>query len=176
MPSQKTTTIHTEHLGKNTRAERILKELHSAENRLAEFISGFAGSMSFVYFHVIWFVLWILMNHGFFAPFIRPFDPFPYGLLTMTVSLEAIFLSTFILITQNRLALVDTYRELEEEQEQKAEEVQQEELEEEVEDIQKDLDDIKNAILFIQQKVLSLEKGQPQQKNASEMTKKLSTP
>jgi len=76
----------------------------------------------------------------------------------MLVSLEAIFLATFILINQNRQALVDTYRELEEEQEEEEEEKEQEELEEDVQDIQKDLDDIKSAIAFIQQKVNSLEK------------------
>lgn len=139
--------------------ENLLKELHSFEGRIAELISNFAGSMPFVYFHIFWFVGWILMNQGFLEPLIQPFDPFPYGLLTMLVSLEAIFLATFIMINQNRQALVDTYRELEEEQEQQEEEQQQEELEEEVEDIQKDLDDIKNAILFIQKKVTGLEKG-----------------
>ena len=77
----------------------------------------------------------------------------------MIVSLEAIFLSTFIMISQNRQALVETYREFEEEQEQREEDIEQEELEEEVEDIQKDLDDIKSAMLFIQQKLTSLEKS-----------------
>ena len=56
--------------------------------------------MYFVYFHIVWFGVWILINLGFFG--IEPFDPFPFGLLTMIVSLEAIFLSTFVLISQNR--------------------------------------------------------------------------
>lgn len=86
------------------------------------------------------------------------FDPFPYGLLTMIVSLEAIFLSTFIMINQNRQALVDTVRELEEEEDEQEEEKEQEELEEDVQDIQKDLDDIKNAMAFIQSKISDLEK------------------
>ena len=71
--------------------------------------------MPFVYFHALWFTLWVLINHGVFKAFIQPFDPFPYGLLTMVVSLEAIFLATFVLINQNRQALVDEFRELEEE-------------------------------------------------------------
>ena len=50
----------------------------------------------------MWFGLWILLNTGWLG--VRPFDPFPYGLLTMVVSLEAIFLSTFVLISQNRLS------------------------------------------------------------------------
>lgn len=84
-------------------------------------------------------------------PYIHPFDPFPYGLLTMLVSLEAIYLSTFILIAQNRSELLEEYRELEEEQEEK-------EQEEEVEDIQKDLDQIKEAIKLISEKVVNMEK------------------
>ncbi|MEN9406789.1 MAG: hypothetical protein RLZZ455_5 [Candidatus Parcubacteria bacterium] len=137
----------------------LIKKLHSFEGRLADYITFFSGSMYFVYFHVIWFSFWILANQGLFAPTVPKFDPYPYGLLTMIVSLEAIFLSTFIMISQNRQALVETYREFEEEQEQREEDIEQEELEEEVEDIQKDLDDIKNAMLFIQQKLTSLEKS-----------------
>src|SRR3989304_3637665 len=57
--------------------------------------------MGFAYVHIVWFGVWILLNTGWFG--IPPFDPFPYGLLTMLVSLEAIFLSTFVLISQNRL-------------------------------------------------------------------------
>lgn len=128
----------------------LLRELHSFEGRLAEFISTFAGSMPFVYFHVLWFGFWIYANKGYLEPLIPVFDPFPYGLLTMIVSLEAIFLSTLIMISQNRQVILDTYRELEEEKEEREEE-------KEVEDIQKDLDDIKNAISFIQQKISSLE-------------------
>ncbi|MEP6468268.1 MAG: DUF1003 domain-containing protein [Chloroflexota bacterium] len=66
--------------------------------RLADWITSFAGSMRFVALHVVWFGAWVLVNQ--FAP---AFDPFPFGLLTMIVSLEAIFLSTFILISQNRV-------------------------------------------------------------------------
>jgi uncharacterized membrane protein len=58
--------------------------------------------MIFAYIHIVWFGIWILLNTGVFG--IDVFDPFPYGLLTMIVSLEAIFLSTFVLISQNRLS------------------------------------------------------------------------
>jgi uncharacterized membrane protein len=64
----------------------------SAENRIADAITRFAGSMPFVYVHVIWFAAWIILG----------VERYPYGLLTMIVSLEAIFLSTFVMISQNR--------------------------------------------------------------------------
>jgi uncharacterized membrane protein len=64
----------------------------SIQNRIADRITAFAGSMSFVYIHVVWFGCWI----GFGV------EDYPYGLLTMIVSLEAIFLSTFVMISQNR--------------------------------------------------------------------------
>jgi uncharacterized membrane protein len=63
-----------------------------AQNRVADRITAFSGSMLFVYIHVIWFSCWI----GFGV------EDYPYGLLTMIVSLEAIFLSTFVMISQNR--------------------------------------------------------------------------
>jgi uncharacterized membrane protein len=63
-----------------------------AQNRLADAITAFAGSMLFVYIHIVWFGCWI----GFGV------EHYPFGLLTMIVSLEAIFLSTFVLISQNR--------------------------------------------------------------------------
>jgi uncharacterized membrane protein len=64
----------------------------SVQNRIADEITKFAGSMWFVYIHIVWFASWI----GFGA------EKYPYGLLTMIVSLEAIFLSTFVMISQNR--------------------------------------------------------------------------
>ena len=62
------------------------------ENRVADRITLFAGSMKFVYIHAIWFSLWIGLG----------VEDYPFGLLTMIVSLEAIFLSTFVMISQNR--------------------------------------------------------------------------
>jgi uncharacterized membrane protein len=63
-----------------------------AQNRVADRITAFSGSMAFVYLHIIWFSCWI----GFGV------EKYPFGLLTMIVSLEAIFLSTFVMISQNR--------------------------------------------------------------------------
>ena len=77
----------------------------SFEDRLAGMITDFAGSMRFVYLHVAWFVVWIVVNAGLLLAMgfgLVPFDPFPFGLLTLVVSLEAIFLSTFVMIAQNR--------------------------------------------------------------------------
>lgn len=74
----------------------------SLQSRIADAITSFSGRMIFAYVHIIWFGLWILLNTGLFGAIV--FDPFPYGLLTMIVSLEAIFLSTFVLISQNRLS------------------------------------------------------------------------
>lgn len=154
-------------LPKGIKSEHILKEIHSFEGKVAGIIADYSGSMAFVYIHILWFGLWVLINTGIVKNIIPAFDPFPFGLLTMMVSLEAIFLSTFILINQNRQALIDTYRELEDVKEQREEDKEQEELEEEVEDIQKDLDDIKSAIAFIQQKVTTMEKSGPKSGNDS---------
>jgi uncharacterized membrane protein len=72
--------------------EHARKRAESVQNRIADRITTFAGSMAFVYIHIIWFGCWI----GFRV------EKYPYGLLTMIVSLEAIFLSTFVMISQNR--------------------------------------------------------------------------
>jgi len=73
----------------------------SPQDKIADGITAFSGHMVFVYVSIVWFAAWILLNSGLLP--IQPFDPYPYGLLTMIVSLEAIFLSTFILISQNRM-------------------------------------------------------------------------
>lgn len=72
------------------------------QDRIADGITSFSGRMLFAYVHIVWFVVWIVLNTGRVG--LPPFDPFPYGLLTMIVSLEAIFLSTFVLISQNRFS------------------------------------------------------------------------
>jgi uncharacterized membrane protein len=72
--------------------EHAEERARDVQNRLSDAITRFAGSMTFVYLHVIWFACWI----GFGV------ERYPYGLLTMIVSLEAIFLSTFVMISQNR--------------------------------------------------------------------------
>ena len=90
------------HLRRKAAHERGLQD------RMADMITSFSGRMIFAYVHIAWFGAWILLNTG--RSGVRPFDPFHYGLLTMIVSLEAIFLSTFVLISQNRLSEEAEYR------------------------------------------------------------------
>jgi uncharacterized membrane protein len=78
--------------------EAAAKEQRTSTELLAESIAKFCGSMRFVWVHVIWFTGWIVFN---LMPGIKHIDPFPFTFLTLVVSLEAIFLSTFILISQN---------------------------------------------------------------------------
>ena len=84
-----------------TRTRKAWDAPLSRQSRAADEMTAFSGSMPFVYIHVIWFCAWLLCNEGVFGKSLI-FDPFPFGLLTLIVSLEAIFLSTFVLITQNR--------------------------------------------------------------------------
>jgi uncharacterized membrane protein len=74
----------------------------SPADRIADAITRFCGSMAFVYVHVVWFGGWILWHFLPGLPQAIRFDPYPFQFLTFVVSLEAIFLSTFILISQNR--------------------------------------------------------------------------
>ncbi len=110
-------------LGKRIRhADRLVGERLAARNandemqahrtvsqRLADLLASVAGDMRFVYFSFIWFTVWIVWNVN-IIPGVEAFDPFPFGLLTMIVSLEAIFLSTFVLVSQNRQAERDKVR------------------------------------------------------------------
>ena len=92
---------------KNIRAIAGLENeaLHqrSITDRISDSVTRFAGSSVFILLHIIWFTVWIVLNlgrvHG-----IHSFDPYPFTFLTMVVSLEAIFLSIFVLISQNRMA------------------------------------------------------------------------
>src|SRR5437879_11751031 len=72
--------------------EHAQQRAKSVQNRIADQITDFAGSMWFVYIHIVWFGCWIGLG----------VEKYPFGLLTMIVSLEAIFLSTFVMISQNR--------------------------------------------------------------------------
>ena len=78
--------------------ERAAKLNRSVSQRVAHGIASFCGTMTFVWVHVVWFGVWLVLNT---LPGIRHVDPFPFTFLTLIVSLEAIFLSTFILIAQN---------------------------------------------------------------------------
>ncbi|HSX53407.1 MAG TPA: DUF1003 domain-containing protein [Patescibacteria group bacterium] len=90
-------------------ANREIQKFKTAEDRAADKITRFAGTMHFVYIHSVWFAVWIIINLGLLGAGIV-FDKFPFGLLTLIVSLEAIFLSTFVMISQNRQALAADIR------------------------------------------------------------------
>ena len=75
------------------------EEARSAGDAMADKIAGFVGSWPFIYLHIVWFGFWILY----------PIESFPYGLLTMIVSLEAILLATLIMMSQNRQAARDRH-------------------------------------------------------------------
>jgi CRP/FNR family cyclic AMP-dependent transcriptional regulator len=84
-------------------------EVHSTIlQRIADWLAWFSGSMPFLITHTFWFIIWISLNTFILGE--RAFDPFPFGLLTMIVSLEAIFLACFVLISQNRQAEKDKVR------------------------------------------------------------------
>src|SRR6185503_4494911 len=85
-----------------------MQEHQTGLQRIADWIAWFSGSMPFLLINTLWFTVWISINT---LPLgIQAFDPFPFGLLTMIVSLEAIFLSCFVLISQNRQAEKDHVR------------------------------------------------------------------
>src|SRR5438045_3692360 len=87
-----------------TRNERkLVGALMRAQDKAADRITSFAGSLNFVYCPSVWFGIWVLLNIGVLGASLK-FDKFPFGLLTMIVSLEAIFLSTFVMVSQNRQA------------------------------------------------------------------------
>ena len=95
------------------RAFGALKAQHNAERttveEIADELNAVAASSTYLVAHVVWFALWIPWNLGWFG--LRPFDPFPFGLLTMIVSLEAIFLSIFVLMAQKRESAIAELRE-----------------------------------------------------------------
>ena len=109
-------------IGKRLReADRLLQSASSVSpnqevqqqttpvQRLAEWLAAFSGSLPFLALHILLFLAWVLLNVGLFRA-VRPFDPFPFGFLTMATSLESIFLACFVLIAQNRQAASDRIR------------------------------------------------------------------
>jgi uncharacterized membrane protein len=78
--------------------EEAAKAERAKSDQIGDLIANFCGSMPFVWAHLIWFAAWIIINT---VPGVDHFDSFPFNFLTLIVSLEAIFLSTFILISQN---------------------------------------------------------------------------
>ena len=99
----------TDHGAIKENIDLVLKMEHdflarrSFKDRLADLVGDFSGSMLFVLSHALIFLLYFLVNTA-LIPGIRPFDPFPFPLLSMVVSVEAIFLSVFVLMKQNRMS------------------------------------------------------------------------
>ncbi|MFF3141572.1 DUF1003 domain-containing protein [Streptomyces sp. NPDC057927] len=87
----------------------VLARMRGTQDRIADAITTFAGTMLFVYLHAAWFTVWIAFNEGLFG-YSAVWDPYPFGLLTMIVSLEAILLSTFVMVSQNRQAMREKVR------------------------------------------------------------------
>jgi uncharacterized membrane protein len=96
----------TQVVNRNIRALMNVREeferRRTVQNRVADAITAFAGTMWFVYLHAVLYGGWIVLNLGVLG--LKPWDPFPFVMLAMAASVEAIFLSTFILISQNRMA------------------------------------------------------------------------
>lgn len=88
---------------------REVEETRTVVQRVADWIAAFSGSIPFLLIHVVVFALWLLVN-SVKIPGIQQFDPYPFGFLTLAVSLEAIFLSVFVLLSQNRQAAKDRIR------------------------------------------------------------------
>jgi uncharacterized membrane protein len=99
--------------GVANRAFRAIKAQRAAQRSwieaVADSLNFFASSTPFLVVHALWFLVWIVWNTGHLG--FKPFDPFPFGLLTMVVSLEAIFLSIFVLMAQRRESAIAELRE-----------------------------------------------------------------
>jgi len=96
----------SERVSRNVNEE--VEEHLSPVDRVADWCAWFSGSVLFLLLHVAWFIAWVVINTAHTG--VPQFDPYPFGLLTMIVSLEAIFLSCFVLISQNRQASKDRIR------------------------------------------------------------------
>lgn len=100
--------LHKRHIIKSIEAEEALNR--NLTEKFADFMTNNFGTLGFLLMNAIWFLVWITLNSN-VLPFIQPFDPFPHNLLTMVVSLEAIFLAIIVLISQNRAERIANLRE-----------------------------------------------------------------
>jgi uncharacterized membrane protein len=98
MPSVAAANIET-----IARIEEEFSDQRTFWQRVADPVAGFAGSLAFVVLHIVGLTAWFLINTG-NIPGIHPFDPFPFVMLAMVVSCEAVILSTFVLMKQNRMS------------------------------------------------------------------------
>ena len=94
----------TENIHAVIQVEEEISAQRGLKDRVADAIGTFAGTVGFVLLHLAWFAAWVAINAG-LVPSLPRFDPYPYQLLCMIVSLEGVLLSTFVLIKQNRMTL-----------------------------------------------------------------------
>jgi uncharacterized membrane protein len=90
------------HIDSIVRQEEEALEQRSSSERLADAVGLFAGSLPFIAVHLVFVLAWLLVNEG-EIPWARPFDPYPFSLLGVIVSMEAVILSSFIIMRQNRM-------------------------------------------------------------------------
>lgn len=102
---------------RNNNDERVIRSFNADTNakrsvseKIADTLTSKFGSMLFLSINIIWFGFWIVINLG-IIPGINAFDPYPFGFLTMVVSLEAIILAIVVLVSQNRAATIADVRE-----------------------------------------------------------------
>ena len=101
------------HVGNNGEIKSVkgrADKRRKLSERVADALTLGFGSMAFLILNVVWFIVWIVINVG-LIPSIEPFDPFPFGFLTMVVSLEAIALAIIVLMSQNRASKIADLRE-----------------------------------------------------------------
>ena len=102
MEAQQPSKTVTANIRSVAQMQAALESRRTIVDRIADLIGGFSGSMTFVLLHVLWFLCWFLINTG-VIPGIKRFDPYPFILLAMIVSVEGVLLSTFVLMKQNRM-------------------------------------------------------------------------
>ena len=101
MSSKPASAVAAENIQAVARMRARAQQRRTTAQRLGDWITLCAARESSVAIHLAWFVAWVAINSG--LTFIKPFDPFPFTLLTTIVSLEAIFLTLFVLASENRL-------------------------------------------------------------------------
>lgn len=102
MPNFETSATAHENIRTVAQLEESFRTKRTRFDHIADVIGSFAGSIPFVVLHLIWFLLWFLINTG-RVSFIKPFDPYPCVFLALLLSGEAVLLSTFVLVKQNRM-------------------------------------------------------------------------
>ncbi|MFL6200722.1 MAG: DUF1003 domain-containing protein [Thermoanaerobaculia bacterium] len=111
-PVEKSARATTESAQQNietiARLEHEEIEKRSRGERVSDVFTRFMGSMTFVVLHLVWLAVWFLWNLGAFG--LEPFDPFPFGILTLIVSTEGVILAIFVLISQNRMSRLANQR------------------------------------------------------------------